>query len=227
MGEDERREQDGQSVGAVEGEGEGGGAGGQEALADGSDGNADPPDQGEIQDADSTVEQAEGRAVRRAPHPIWRVVKALLILGLMAGATWGLYEGLVRVAGPSLASKTQAYKLDVYSAQSYDPQGVADLSYPTVRPLAETEGQGLLVTWAASNLGTKTWFPSTHHWEPLYPDLPPLPLPRPIQPGESAQMAVRLTITSQTVVGWRLVGLKGPVQNGEIQINISPTVERK
>lgn len=175
----------------------------------------------------ATTSSLDGRAAGRAPHPLWRLGKALLILVLMAGAAWGLYEGLVYVAGPSLASSTPGYKLDEYSAEAYDRQGVADILFTGVQPLPEAEGEGVLITWTAHNTGAKTWFPSTHHWEPIYPDLPPLSLPRLIKPYDAVKMAVRLPGGAGPLVGWRLVGLEGPVQHGQIEVSISRADERK
>ncbi|HLO02973.1 MAG TPA: hypothetical protein VK191_07695 [Symbiobacteriaceae bacterium] len=169
------------------------------------------------QAAEGTLEQAveeapaDSRAARRAPHPLWRLGKALLILALMAGAAWAGYEGLVYLAGPVLPGPVQ----------SFDPQGIASLSYIGVHPLPGSGGEGVLITWTAQNLGAKSWSVGTHHWEPLYPDLPPLPLPRSIPSGGAAQMAVRLEVVNHPVVGWRLVGLKGPVQDGQIEVTIS------
>lgn len=205
-----------------------GGAG--EAEAEPSAGAAGPgslEEPGLTQEAETTAELAEGRAANRAPHPIWRLGKALLTLALMAGATWALYHGLVYVAGPTLAARTQSYKLTEYSPQAYDRQGVAEILFAAVEPLPETEGEGVLITWTAHNIGTKTWFPSTHHWEPLSPDLPPLPLPGMVLPYDSVRMAVRLDDRPGPIIGWRLMGLEGPVQEGQIEISISAADERK
>jgi hypothetical protein len=181
------------------------------------------------QEAVALVAEApqEGRAARRRPHPAWRVGRALLIVMLMAASSWVVYAALVHVAGPPLAGPVQAY----------DPQGLAEIFQVAVRPLPAEEGEGVLITWTVHNLGSKPWLPSTHHWEPLYPDLPPLPLPRQIEADLSAQMAVRLEPPfgeegrPAQVVGWRLMGLKGPVQNGQVEVMIratdSPPAERK
>lgn len=151
-----------------------------------------------------------GRAAKRAPHPAWRIAWSLLTMLLMAGASYGLFRLLLHVAGPPSTAPVREF--------DPDPTGYASIFSGRVQP---GEGEVLLITWTALNLGAKEWSVATHHWEPLDPSLPPLPLPRAIASGDSAYMAVRLEPPFPAVVGWRLMGIKGPVQEGKIELTIS------
>jgi hypothetical protein len=182
-----------------------------------SDGTAAKPEEAQMERAGPTQTSPEALPPRTRRRSQWlrSVVTGALALLLMTGSAWVGYRVLFALAGAPATVPQPTF--------DPDPTGFASLY--DLRLTAVDDG--VIITWSAQNLGDRSWFPSTHHWKPLSDDLPPIPILGEIGPGETAHVAVRLTRTHPARIGWQLVGLKGAVKDGKLQVEITPEGERK
>jgi hypothetical protein len=167
-----------------------------------------------VEAAKTTPDPLPPRPRQRRRWLNWAGTSAIMIV-LVGGSFWVGYKGLFALAGATVVAPKPAI--------DPDPTGVAAVHDLQVTP----DEEGVVISWNAENLGERSWYPSSHHWKPLYDELSPLPIVEEVRHGQSTHMAVRLTGSPPAHVGWQLVGLSGPAKGGKVEVEITVEAERK
>lgn len=153
---------------------------------------------------------------KRGSGVLWAAGLGFLLAGILLGLN--LIPWLL---GPYLGSP---YALPAGAVSAPDRATLADFPLP----VRGAPGAEIAVDWLVTNAGGKVWTPGDYRFLPGGSGLPVLPLPRPVPPGRSVRVRLRLTVGPELVgrtLRWSLRGPRHPVPGGDLELTILPFAE--